>query len=79
VLDVGTIVLSEEILNLDGDVQGEIARYLARHVPHPPAVVASQLGSYAALYGAAHAIFNRLGLGLSRLLTLNGGNNNDTS
>jgi predicted NBD/HSP70 family sugar kinase len=70
VLDIGTIVLSEEIVNLGHDVQLQIVEYLERHVPHPPRVVSSQLGGHAALHGAAHAVLNRLGVRLSRLLTV---------
>jgi predicted NBD/HSP70 family sugar kinase len=69
VLDVAAIVLSDEVVQQRADLPGEIARRLAESLPHPPQVIASQLGAEGTLQGAAVAVQQRLTLKIRRLLT----------
>jgi predicted NBD/HSP70 family sugar kinase len=69
VLDVDTIVLSQEIVASIADIRERATLYVRRHVPHPPRVIESQLGDHAALRGAARAVVQHLGTDLARLIT----------
>jgi hypothetical protein len=68
VLDVAVIVLGEELLRHGEDLPRELHQRLAEVLPHPPAVVASKLGSDGTLRGAAAAVHTELTHDIRRLL-----------
>jgi predicted NBD/HSP70 family sugar kinase len=68
VLDVGVIVLGEEILRYGRSLDEELTGRLADVLPHPPAVIASRLGTDATLRGAAAAVHQQVNTDMRRLL-----------
>jgi predicted NBD/HSP70 family sugar kinase len=68
VLDVGVIVLGEEILQYGGQLHEHIAVRLGEVLPHPPVVIPSMLGADGTLRGAAAAVHQRVHTDIRRLL-----------
>ncbi|NMH96544.1 ROK family transcriptional regulator [Pseudonocardia acidicola] len=68
VLDVGVIVLGEEILRYGRRLDEELTGRLADVLPHPPTVIPSRLGADATLRGAAAAVHQQVNTDVRRLL-----------
>ncbi|MCW2722818.1 ROK family transcriptional regulator [Pseudonocardia sp.] len=68
VLDVGVIVLGEEILRYGRRLDEELTDRLADVLPHPPTVIPSRLGADATLRGAAAAVHQQVNTDMRRLL-----------
>jgi predicted NBD/HSP70 family sugar kinase len=68
VLDVGVIVLGEEILRYGRGLDAELTGRLADVLPHPPTVIPSRLGADATLRGAAAAVHQQVNTDMRRLL-----------
>lgn len=69
VLDPEAIVLGEELTALAPTLVPSLSHRLSEILPHPPSVVASQLGEMASLRGAGIATLRELAPSLRRLLS----------
>jgi predicted NBD/HSP70 family sugar kinase len=68
VLDVGIIVLGEEMLRYGAQLSEHIAARLGEVLPHPPSVIPSRLGADGTLRGAAAAVHQQVYADIRRLL-----------
>jgi predicted NBD/HSP70 family sugar kinase len=68
ILDVGVIVLGEEILQYGEALPKELAGRLGEVLPHPPEVIPTGLGANGTLRGAGAAVYQQLEVDIRRLL-----------